>query len=125
MTYRQLADQLGVSLEAARRRALRAKWARMPSNDGRTFVRPPNGWKAPISAPVAKPSVPDNSALVIALRDHVETLKADNERLEAQLVEANGRTDKAIASLASLADRLDVLAAERARPWWRRLTDRF
>jgi hypothetical protein len=31
------------------------------------------------------------------------------------------RTDKAVAAFASLAERLDALAAARARPWWRRL----
>jgi hypothetical protein len=31
------------------------------------------------------------------------------------------RTEKAIAAFASLAERLDALATERARPWWRRL----
>jgi len=30
VTYRDLAVRLGVSVEAARRRALRGKWARMP-----------------------------------------------------------------------------------------------
>jgi hypothetical protein len=29
--------------------------------------------------------------------------------------------EKAIAAFASLADRLDALATERHRPWWRRL----
>jgi hypothetical protein len=32
------------------------------------------------------------------------------------------RTSAAISAFAALADRLDALAAERARPWWRRLT---
>jgi hypothetical protein len=32
------------------------------------------------------------------------------------------KSQKAIAAFAALADRLDQLAAERARPWWRRLT---
>jgi hypothetical protein len=31
------------------------------------------------------------------------------------------RTEKAIAAFASLAERLDALAAARSRPWWRRL----
>ncbi len=81
-----------------------------------------------------------------ALREHNATLKADIERLEAQLrikadrlagAEARAekqaaesaeqlaaerqRADKAIAAFAALAGRLDALAAERTRPWWRRL----
>jgi hypothetical protein len=31
------------------------------------------------------------------------------------------RTDKAFAAFAALADRLDALAADWSRPWWRRL----
>jgi hypothetical protein len=31
------------------------------------------------------------------------------------------RTEKAISAFAALAERLDALAAERAKPWWRRL----
>jgi len=32
------------------------------------------------------------------------------------------QTGKAIAAFAALAERLDALAAECAKPWWRRLT---
>ena len=39
----------------------------------------------------------------------------------ADLAGERAKTEKAIAAFASLADRLDALAAERARPWWRRL----
>jgi chromosome segregation ATPase len=57
-----------------------------------------------------------------ALREHNATLKADVDKLEAQLAAERERTEKAIAAFAALADRLDALAAERERrPWWRRL----
>jgi hypothetical protein len=39
----------------------------------------------------------------------------------ASLAAEQAKTEKAIAAFASLADRLDQLAAERAKPWWRRL----
>ena len=39
----------------------------------------------------------------------------------ADLAGQRARTEKAIAAFASLADLLDALAAERAKPWWRRL----
>jgi hypothetical protein len=51
-------------------------------------------------------------------------LKAEKAKLEAERakVEAErARTDQAIAAFSSLAERLDALAAERSRPWWRRL----
>jgi hypothetical protein len=39
----------------------------------------------------------------------------------AELKSEQAQTEKAIAAFSALADRLDKLAAERARPWWRRL----
>ena len=39
----------------------------------------------------------------------------------AGLFRERAQTEKAIAAFSALADRLDQLAAERARPWWRRL----
>jgi hypothetical protein len=39
LTYGEFAGRLGVSVEAARRRALRAKWSRQPGNDGAKRVR--------------------------------------------------------------------------------------
>ena len=39
----------------------------------------------------------------------------------ADLESERARTEKAISAFSALADRLDQLAAERARPWWRRL----
>jgi len=69
---------------------------------------------------------------VTALESHIKTLQGDNEALKEQLAGAaadlaadlaaeRDRADKAIAAFASLADRLDALAAEQARPWWKRL----
>jgi hypothetical protein len=40
---------------------------------------------------------------------------------DASLAAEQAKTEKAIAAFASLAERLDALAAERAKPWWRRL----
>jgi hypothetical protein len=77
--------------------------------------------------------------VIKALEAHVETLKeqlrlagenlaAAEARAEARAAELvadlaaeKARTEKAIEAFASLAERLDALAAERARPWWRRL----
>jgi len=67
----------------------------------------------------------------------IETLKAKHATVKAQLAAAERaqdaqhaadlagereRADKAIRAFSALAERLDALAAERARPWWRRLT---
>jgi hypothetical protein len=65
-------------------------------------------------------------AKVEAERAKAERLIADFAARDAQqvadLAAERARTEKAIAAFAALADRLDALAAERARPWWRRLT---
>jgi hypothetical protein len=55
-------------------------------------------------------------------------LAAERERADKQaadfgsdLAHERARADKAIAAFASLADKLDALAAERSRPWWKRI----
>jgi hypothetical protein len=68
-----------------------------------------------------------DQALVDSLREHVASLKAENETLRTQLAGAEGRaadeagkTAQAIAALESLAQRLEELAQAR-RPLWHRL----
>jgi hypothetical protein len=56
-----------------------------------------------------------------ALRGHVETLKSDALALGKLLAAESDRADRAIGAFASLAERLEAVAAARARPWWRRL----
>jgi hypothetical protein len=121
LTYRQAAVRLGVSLEAARRRALRGKWRRMPDNRGRTLVMlPDEEGDDEVTRRVGDVRVSE-SDLVSALKGHNDTLKADVEKLEAKLAEANMRADRAIAALGALADEIAKLAEARSRPWWRRL----
>ncbi len=132
LTYRELANRLGVGVEAARRRAQRACWSRQHGNDGKTRVHLPDDYeieRRPDGAGAVLPLHPDGALdaispereTIAALEGHVATLKADVERLEADLAAERARTEKAIAAFAALAERLDALAAERARPWWRRL----
>jgi hypothetical protein len=135
LTYREAAERLGSTAEAVRYRAIRGKWPRRRGNDGRARVQIPEE-----PNPVRTPSAPrahggSDQALVHALEAHVETLKAEIETLKAHLAAADTRdaqhvadsaaerekTEKAIAAFAALAERLDALAAERSRPWWRRL----
>lgn len=143
LNYEELGVRLGCTPEAARRPAIRGKWARMPGNDGRTRVQVPDELHGSRTPPVRT----EESALLHALEGHVASLKAENERLVAQLAGAEARlekqaadfavrdaeraadlaaeqakTEKAIAAFAALAERLDALAEERRRPWWRRLT---
>jgi hypothetical protein len=121
VTYAEAAARLGVSIEAVRQRAIRNKWARMLGNDKRARVRLPDE-PYPSQTPVIRPS---DQALTDALKAHVETLKAQLAAAESRLGDAavdliaeRARTSAAISAFAALAERLDVLAAERAKPWW-------
>jgi N-acetyl-beta-hexosaminidase len=110
-----------VKLREARSAALACEDARAPLRD-----------EARRDAPDVRP---DTSALVHALESHIKTLQGENEVLKQQLAAADARdaqhvaalaaeqarTSQAIEAFAALADRLDALAAERHRPWWRRL----
>jgi hypothetical protein len=52
---------------------------------------------------------------------HIETLKVNNEQLEARLLDAEAQADRAIAELTGVARRLAEIAERQGRPWWRRL----
>jgi hypothetical protein len=161
LTYEEVAVRLGVTLRAARARAFRGRWSKTVGNDGRARVRLPDEPRAPVRSMTVRPT---ESVLVTALEGHVATLKADVERLEADLAAERARADKqatvsaaqlaaaearaerqaadfaardaeriadltaeraktmqAIEAFSALAERLDALAAERARPWWKRI----
>jgi len=57
---------------------------------------------------------------VIAERVIAEFAARDAQHA-AELKAEQAQTEKAIAAFSALAERLDALAAERAKPWWRRL----
>ena len=143
LTYEEVAVRLGVTPRAARARAFRGRWSKMQGNDGRARVRLPDERPVPARNTTVHPT---GHALVHALESHIKTLQGENEALKEQLraeadrlaasearsetqaadlvadlVAERARTEKAIEAFASLAERLDALAAERARPWWRRL----
>jgi hypothetical protein len=147
LTYAELAEALKITPASANKLARRRRWPRVPGNDGKTRVNVPEDAlvrrdSPPDSPPdvhpvspqdVPQPSPPDN--LIKALEAHVATLLSQLAAAEARLGAADAReaqnvadlaaerarTEKAIAAFADLAERLDQLAAERARPWWRRL----
>jgi hypothetical protein len=93
MTYTEAAVRLGVSLEAARRRAIRGKWPRMPGNDGRTRVQVPDE--------LHHPRTPDvriqESEVVHALEAHIATLKtelaSEKERSDREVAELKGEVE--------------------------------
>jgi hypothetical protein len=150
LTYKEAAARLGSTAEAVRYRAIRGRWPRTRANDGRAKIQipdDPNPVRTP-SAPRANGG--SDTSLAHALESHINTLRGENDVLKESLADAraaliaadartaaaDARTDaadarcaaadaeraRAIAAFADLADKLDMLASERARPWWRRLT---
>jgi hypothetical protein len=143
-TYVQAARRMHKSHGAIRQMALRGQLQRVRGNDGKALVLVlPDMERAAHERPERVDVQPEHAApvqrtdpaLVHALENQIKALQAHVELLTQQLqaselregqgraeLEAErARTDKAIAAFASLADRLDALAAERAKPWWRRL----
>jgi hypothetical protein len=70
----------------------------------------------PASPSRAAPVRANDLAFLRLLEASLETLSAENEFLKRRLVAADAR-----AAQAAISERF-ALAAERARPWWRRLT---
>jgi hypothetical protein len=78
----------------------------------------------PALTPRATPVRDGDSALVRVLEASIETLKAENEILKRRLAAAETWAAQAVITKrldTRAADRRDQLAAERARPWRRRL----
>jgi hypothetical protein len=145
-TYAEAAEKLNVSPEAVRQKAIRGRWQRTKGNDGLARCRLPDGLldavrtpsRRPNKTPVRTPSDARLSALeaelagargeLAGLREALLEARARAEAADARSVELcvdltaeRARTERAIEAFAALADRLDQLATERARPWWRRL----
>ena len=66
--------------------------------------------------PRSPPVREDDSTLVRVLEASIEVLKTENEILRRRLAAAETWAAQAV-----ITKRLDKRAAERARPWWRRL----
>ncbi len=135
LTYREAAARLGSNIEAIRQRAIRCRWPRILGNDKRARVQIPEGLTDPSQEGIDRGSRHSQRGgnerayerslewpLIKALEAHVETLKERLAAADAALVAERAKSAQAIAAFASLADRLDAMAAERTKRWWRRLT---
>lgn len=141
LTYKEAAERLNISPEAARQKAIRGRWQRTKGNDGKARVRLPDGWTDAVRTPneqakkrpVRTPNERVNAERAIsALESHVETLKAElaaeRERtgqVREDMERERQRADDALADYKRLAAeyerRVDELVAERSKPWWKRL----
>jgi hypothetical protein len=75
----------------------------------------------PVMSALPSRAMPDGLARLYVLEASIETLKAENEILKRRLAAAETWAAQAVITkrLDTLA--ADQLAAQRARPWWRRL----
>jgi len=110
LTYRELAEKLGIKLESARKTAQRKHWNRTAGNDGTVRVHVPvEEFRSPRDSTGDSPT--DTSVVQIQLA----RLSAEIEGLRGVLASERQRADAA----ESDRDRWHSLAI---RPWWKRLT---
>ena len=144
LTYRELAQGLDISGEAARQKAIRGRWPRQRGNDGKARILVDLEAEKAAHTPRRRPDKhldehPDERRTFDALEAHIATLKeavvkaeavGDQHRQEAEV--ASKRVDHLVAELVGMSMRMaeqsavaDKVRAEfdayRARPWWRRL----
>ena len=106
LTYRELADRLGVKVESARKTVQRRRWQRTTGNDGQVRVMVPvQALPQSQGLPLApgSDSPPDNgdvAGMVQELETRIEVLKAlvDAERRRADAAEADRDAWRAHAS---------------------------
>jgi hypothetical protein len=70
----------------------------------------------PVMSALPPRAMPDDWARLRVLEASIEILKTENEILRRRLAAAETRAAQGV-----ITKRLDARAAERARPWWRRL----
>ena len=77
----------------------------------------------PVMSALPPRAMPDDLARLYVLEATIEILKTENEILKRRLAAAETWAAQAVITkrLDTRAAELDQLAAERARPWWRRL----
>jgi hypothetical protein len=106
MTYRELADFLGVEEESGRRRAQRARWPRRPGNDGKTRVGVPGDVTPDDTRKPARDDAGDDAG------DVTPALVALTERQATELARQHERAGRAEGEAAALRD---AVAREVAR----------
>jgi hypothetical protein len=130
LTYVELAERLGVSVDGARMKARRAGWKKTKGNDGTVRVTVEESELIPSErSPNVKGTFPDHaSEQVRALEGHIATLTQQVEHLQQQLGKAEAmaaseraRVEDMTASLLKLTGEMMASHQAQARPWWRRL----
>lgn len=123
LTYRELAGRLGVAVEAAKARARRGGWTRLPGNDGLVRVQvPTEALRMPRAAPEVLPQPNPTSEVEPSLTVLHAALDAQAEAHQGELARLGEAHAVVLAELReyrdrerSRADRIEATAvAERA-----------
>lgn len=135
LTYAELAERLGISVDGARMKVKRQRWPKTKGNDGAVRVTVEEDEISPSErSPNVRGTFPDQPGeQVRTLEAHIATLKEQAEQMQEQIGKAEARADAERSKVADLTAQLlritaDMLAlqqahqAERQRPWWKRLT---
>jgi hypothetical protein len=129
LTYQQLGDALGMTASAARQRALRFGWRKMPGNDGKILVLLPEGvsvqprTRSPAKSPTQTPKqTPPNEdaastlAEVIAAFQKVEDqMRVERDAARAEAAIERARAEAALVRAASAEGQLQGLREAAAR----------
>ena len=141
LTYAELAERLGVSVDGARMKAKRAGWPKVKGNDGTMRVTVEDAELTPAErSPNVRPAFAEQpNEQVRTLEAHIASLKEQVASMQDQLGKADalanterGRAEQERERVADLTAQLLKLTAdmmglqqahqaERQRPWWRRL----
>lgn len=142
LTYIQLGERLGISPEAARQKALRGRWRRIPGNDGKTLVEVDLASVAPpmslseASATKRKPSKPravrdpyeqgTDAQTIQALNGHLNTLREQLEKAELSAAESRKEVALERERVAELTAQIiklsgQIAALQERRSFWNRM----
>ena len=121
LTYRQIADRLGVKVDSAKAKRRRAGWQTTRGNDGQTRIFVPRDAlsRGDISPPTSTGDNPGNSGKISGLQAEIEGLHDRLARTDAHLAEVRAdrdwhrqRADQAERDRAEKAERLARIEAE-------------
>ena len=124
LTYAELAERLGISVDGARMKVKRQKWPKTKGNDGAVRVMVEEAELAPNErSPNVRPTFPEQPNEQVAeqvrtLEAHIATLKEQLQKGETMAATERARVEDLTASMMKLTSQMMEF---QARPWWRRL----
>lgn len=121
LTYAELAERLGISVDGARMKVKRQRWPKAKGNDGAVRVTIEEAELIPSErSPNVRSTFPDHVAeQVRTLEAHISTLREQLQKAEAMAATERARVEDMTASMLRLTGQMMEL---QARPWWKRLT---